>query len=113
MSKSKDFRKKVSEKYSEFDDAYHVTDLGSNNCSYGFYYTKNASPLALNLMFRTDAVGFVPVLDKTNFELVMQTGQDHIILFRQVKWSGRICISCHDSVALAPELTDDQLLEEA
>ena len=71
LNKSKDSRKKVSENYSEFDDAYHVTDLGSNNCSYGFYYTKNASTIPLNLMFRTETAGFVPVIDKTNFELAM------------------------------------------
>ena len=102
MNKSADMRKKVSDKYREFDDAYHVTDLGSNGCSYGFYYTKNASPYTLNLMFRSEATGFVPVIDKTNWELPMQSGADHIILFKQIKWTGRVCISCYDSIALAP-----------
>ena len=116
MNKNVNLRKKVSTQYREFDEAYHVTDLGSDDCSYGFYYTKNASPYTLNLMFRTEATeatGFVPVLKKENWELPLQSGEDHVIVFRQIKWTGRVCISCHDSVALAPELTDEQLLEEA
>ena len=52
-----------------------MTDLGSNKCSYGYFYTRNDSEIPLKMSFNTaECIGFVKLVNQEKYQFSLEKG---------------------------------------